>query len=87
MNEQRTYWGIQCRTCRELIAFDGCPYVSFGPRAASLKPGAICCNQGHNHIYFPRDFCFYPSQTLITEATMKGNRTIYAEINLPGRVA
>ena len=74
MSEQRTYWGNLCRTCRKLIAFDTCSYISFGPRAASMKPGAIRCNQGHNHIYYPRDFCFYPSAVPISEATMEANR-------------
>ena len=87
MSEQRMYWGILCRTCRELVAFDTCPYVSFGPGAAGIKPGAIRCNQGHNHIYFPGDFCLFPSATLITETIMKANRVIYGEINPRGRVA
>ena len=55
-DKQTTYWGVICRTCRELVAFDNCPYISFGPGAAGMKPGAIRCGRGHNHIYFPRDF-------------------------------
>jgi hypothetical protein len=80
-HEQREYWGILCRTCRELVAFDARPYVSFGPGAASTKPGAICCGMGHTHIYFPRDFKFHPSAVPVAEKTMEGNRAAYAAVN------
>jgi hypothetical protein len=87
MSEQTIYWGVLCRTCRELVAFDTRPYVSFGPGAVSMKPGAIRCNRGHNHIYYPRDYCFHPSANRISEATMEANRTLYGKINPSGRVA
>jgi len=76
-----TYWGVPCRTCHELVAFDVCPYMSFGSGAASMKPGTILCSQGHNHIYFPRDFAFIPSAVLIADETMQENRAAYAAIN------
>jgi hypothetical protein len=79
------YWGVLCRTCRELVAFDIAPYVSFGPAAASMKPGAIRCQLGHNHIYFPRDFGFRGSAVPIAEAVMRDNRQVYRAINSPGK--
>jgi hypothetical protein len=87
MSEHTTYWGVLCRTCGELVAFDTPPYVSFGPGAASMKPGAIRCNRGHTHIYYPRDYSFRPSANPISEATMDANRTLYCKINPSGRVA
>ncbi len=76
-----TYWGILCRTCRALVAFDTCPYVSFGPGAASMRPGAIRCSLGHNHIYYPRDFGFLPSVVPIAGAVMSENRETFKAIN------
>jgi len=76
-----TYWGIRCKTCLKLVAFDAAPYPSFGPRASNLKPGAICCANGHNHIYFPRDFQFIASEASIPDAVMEQNRVAYAAIN------
>jgi hypothetical protein len=87
MTEQKPYWGILCRTCRQLVAFDTSPYVSFGAGAASMKPGAISCRQGHMHIYFPRDFCFRPSPTSIPDAALEENRAAYRAINPPTRAA
>jgi hypothetical protein len=83
-NKETPYWGVLCRTCRELVAFDTCPYMSFGPEAASMKPGAIRCGQGHNHIYFPRDFQFCASAAPIPDAVMGENRELYRAINSPG---
>jgi hypothetical protein len=80
-DSETIYWGILCRTCRDVVAFDICPYVSFGPGAASMKPDAIRCGHGHNHIYFPRDFQFVPSAVPIPDATMQENREAYRAIN------
>ena len=76
-----TYWGVLCRSCHELVAFDVCPYTSFGPRAAGMRPGTVRCGQGHNHIYFPRDFEFIPSAVPIADGTMRENREAYAAVN------
>jgi hypothetical protein len=84
---QTTFWGVLCRTCRELIAFDICPYTSFGPGAASMKPGSIRCGLGHNHIYYPRDFGFLSSVVLIPDATMGENRAAFAAVNPSGFVS
>jgi hypothetical protein len=82
MTEKTTaYWGILCRTCSELVAFDKGPYHSFGPEAASMRPGAILCGQGHNHIYFPNDFHFIPSAVRIPDAVMERNRDVYRAVN------
>jgi hypothetical protein len=83
MSEQRTYWGILCRTCGDLVAFDTGPFVSFVCGTASRKPGAIRCDQGHTHIYFPGDFRYYPSVAPIADKTMEENRAVYRAINLP----
>jgi hypothetical protein len=84
-DNETTYWGILCRTCREPVAFDVCPYPSFGPGAANVKPSAIRCGQGHNHIYFPRDFRFFPSAVPIAHSVMQENRDAYRAINLFAR--
>ena len=79
--DEKAYWGILCRTCQELVAFDICPYVSFGPGAASMRPGAIRCGHDHIHIYFPRDFQFCASELPIEAAVMQNNRDAYKAIN------
>ena len=76
-----TYWGIRCRTCGDLVAFDTPPYHEFGLASANSKPGAICCDGGHYHIYFPRDFQFFSSETRITDATLKRNCEAYHATN------
>jgi hypothetical protein len=78
---ETTYWGVLCRSCVELVAFDICPYLSFGPGAANAHPGAIRCAHGHNHIYFPRDFQFFYSDVSIDDAVMQGNREAYRAID------
>src|SRR5665213_3005737 len=80
-DSETIYWGILCRTCRDVVAFDICPYVSFGPGAASMRPGAVRCGHGHNHIYFPRDFQFFASESPIEEAVMLENREAYNATN------
>jgi hypothetical protein len=79
------YWGVLCRTCQGLVAFDMAPYVSFGPKASSLKPGAIRCGQGHNHIYFPRDFRFASFVARISDEVMRKNRDVFRAINPYGQ--
>jgi hypothetical protein len=81
MTNNTTYWGIKCRTCRELVAFDASPYLSFGSEAASIRPGAIRCRQGHVHIYFPNDFHFLLSEVPIPDAVMEKNREVYRSVN------
>jgi hypothetical protein len=66
------------------VAFDVAPYVSFGPKAASVKPGAVRCAQGHNHIYFPRDFGFFSFAVAISDDVMRENREVYRSINSVG---
>src|ERR1035441_7780133 len=81
MSEETTYWGILCRTCSEPVAFDIRPCQMCGPGAANVRPGAIRCVHGHNHIYFPRDFRLFPSSVPITAATIQENRQAYLAIN------
>ena len=79
--EELLYWGVLCRTCRELVAFDVCPYVSFGPGAIGMKPGAIQCAEGHSHTYFPLDFRFIPWISRIPAELMERNREAFKAAN------
>jgi hypothetical protein len=81
MNEQVTYWGILCRSCLQPVAFETSSNQGFVFGSANTRPGAIRCAEGHNHIYFPRDFRFTPSAVAITEATMRANREAYKATN------
>ena len=81
MTDGATYWGVLCRSWAGPIAFDARPCNESRLWSANTKPGAIRCFLGHNHIYFPRDFRFFPSTTLITDATMQDNRAAYEAIN------
>jgi hypothetical protein len=76
---QPTYWGVLCRSCAELVAFDNSPYLSF--EAANMHPGAIRCTHGHNHLYLPRDFQFFFSDDPIGNAVMQKNRETYKATN------
>jgi hypothetical protein len=80
-NNRMTYWGILCRTCRELTAFDTRPCDSVGPGAPSMRPCAIRCRLGHNHIYFPRDFRLRPSAILIADAVIQKNCEAFMATN------
>jgi hypothetical protein len=81
MSSETKYWGIWCRACLEPVAFDTRPYHQFGLGSASVRPGAIRCGRGHNHIYFPRDFRFFASAVAISEETMQENRSAYIATN------
>jgi len=72
-----TYWGVLCRSCIELVAFDTNAYPSFESGSASMNPGSIRCAHGHVHIYFPRDFQFFFSDVSISDVAMHGNREAY----------
>lgn len=76
-----TYWGVLCRSCAELVAFDISPYCSFGAGAANVKPGAIRCAHGHNHIYIPRDFQFFLSDFPISDVAIQANREAHRAVN------
>jgi hypothetical protein len=76
-----TYWGVLCRSCAELYAFDISPFRSFGAGAASMNSGAIRCAHGHVHIYFPRDYQFFFSDIPLTDAALQANREAYSAAN------
>jgi hypothetical protein len=80
-NAKDTYWGILCRSCQELVAFDRCPYPTFGAGAANQQPAAIRCSHGHNFIYFPRDFQFVTSALSIPDTVLLHNRETFRAIN------
>jgi hypothetical protein len=82
-----SYWGVLCRSCVELVAFDTYPYLSFGSGAASMNPGTVRCAHGHIHIYFPRDFQFFFSDLPLTDTAMQGNREAYRAINPSSQVS
>jgi len=79
-NKTTAYWGILCRNCQDLIAFDIRPHASFGPGVAGTKPGTIRCGCSHSNIYFPRDFQFISSTGSVTDAVMQENRRAYTAI-------
>jgi hypothetical protein len=76
-----TYWGIRCRSCSQLVAFDVAPFHEFGLGSVNDKPGAVRCVAGHNCIYFPRDFRFYDSPVAISGDAMEKNRATYHAVN------
>ena len=81
MNQERTYWGVTCRSCQQPIAFDIAPYHQAGLGILNLRPGTINCASGHLHIYFPHDFHFFQSESLITDTVMQANRDAYWDRN------
>jgi len=87
MSNATKYWGVLCQTCSGPIAFDTRPYNRSGLGSANTKPGAIRCGLDHNHIYFPRDFRFFPSDGPITDATMQENRAAYEGVNASSKPA
>jgi hypothetical protein len=85
MSIESTYWGIFCRTCRDPVAFDKSPYHRSAVGVFNLSAGAIRCTNGHDHIYFPRDFAFFSSEKPIVDAVMQDHCVAYRAINLAGR--
>jgi hypothetical protein len=81
LDHPTTYWGVSCRGCSEVVAFDVAPYTSFGPRAASTRPGAIRCSLGHSYVYFPGDFQFLASSVAISDEVMRKNRDAFQADN------
>ena len=77
MSHERTYWGVTCRSCKQPVAFDIAPYHQAGLGILNLRPGTINCASGHLHIYFPHDYHFFQSASLITESDMQANRDAY----------
>jgi len=73
LSRETTYWGVFCRSCSAPIAFGAPSHHQFQMESAYAKPGSIRCANGHNHIYFPRDFQFFTSAA-IPEAVLQANR-------------
>jgi hypothetical protein len=86
MNKETIYWGVLCRKCSEPVAFGSPSHQQFELGSAYARPGAIRCTNGHNHIYFPRDFKFFASAEEISDAAMRGNREAH-RVNNPVMVA
>jgi hypothetical protein len=81
MKKQTIYWGVVCRKCSSPVAF-GCPsHHQFELGTAYDRPGAIQCANGHNAIYFPRDFKFFSSDEEISDDTMRRNREAHRATN------
>jgi hypothetical protein len=83
MSKQMIVWGVMCRACSAPIAFGSPSHHRFELESTFAKPGAIRCANGHNYIYFPRDFKFFVSAESIPEATMQKNREAHSAINPP----
>jgi hypothetical protein len=81
MSRENTYWGILCRKCSAPIAFGSPSHQQFKLESTCARPGAIRCPNGHNHIYFPRDFNFFESAEVIPETAMEKNRRDHSAIN------
>ena len=81
MSNETIYWGILCRQCSELVAFCAPSHQQFELASRCAKPGAIRCANGHNYIYFPRDFRFFTSAVAIPEAVMQRNLEAHSAIN------
>ena len=81
MTKQTIYWGVMCRKCSAAVAFGSPSHHQFELGTAYDRPGAICCAQGHNAIYFPRDFKFFSSDEVISDDTMRGNREAHQATN------
>ena len=75
------YWGIRCRSCSKLVAFGSRLPQRHEPGDESSRPGTIHCAQGHVHIYFPHDFCFFLSEVAIPDAVLQKNLDTYKTIN------
>ena len=81
MSNETIYWGILCRQCSELVAFGAPSHQHFEVESECARPGAIRCANGHNYIYFPRDFRFFTSAVAIPEAVMQRNLEAHSAIN------
>jgi hypothetical protein len=80
VNEEKTYWGIECRTCGEFIPFGIRPSHSSVRAVALPRPGAYECYRGHKHVYFVEDIHFSKGTISVTEAQMEENRAAYKRI-------
>lgn len=81
--KQTIYWGVLCRACSEPVAFGSPSHQQFELETEYGRPGSICCEQGHNFFYFPRDFKFFSSAEVISDAVMQRNRDAHWAINPP----
>jgi hypothetical protein len=81
MTKQTIYWGVVCRKCSGAIAFGSPTHHQFELGTAYDRPGAVRCAQGHNAIYFPRDFKFFSSDEEISDDAMRGNREAHRANN------
>jgi hypothetical protein len=81
MSKQMIVWGVLCRSCSQPVAFGSPSHQQFELESAYAKPGAIRCANGHNYIYFPRDFKFFVSAEEIPEAAMLKNREAHNAVN------
>lgn len=76
-----TYWGVLCRKCLDPIVFGSPSHPRFELESEFARPGTIRCANGHDYIYFPRDFKFFESAVEITDAAMEHNRQVHRAVN------
>ena len=76
-----TYWGVLCRKCLDPIVFGSPSHPQFRVETEFARPGTVCCPNGHEFIYFPRDFKFFESELEIPEVAMQRNRETHRAVN------
>jgi hypothetical protein len=81
LNKQITYWGVLCRRCSDPVVFGSPSHPQFQMESEFARPGTIRCANGHDYIYFPRDFKFFVLDTEITDAAMERNRQAHRAVN------
>jgi hypothetical protein len=81
MSKEMIVWGILCRSCSQPVAFGSPSHPQFELESAYARPGTIRCANGHDYIYFPRDFKFFVSAEPIPEGVMQKNREAHKAIN------
>jgi hypothetical protein len=75
------YWGVLCRRCLDPVVFGSPSHPQFQMESEFARPGAVRCANGHDYIYFPRDFKFFESAEEITAAAMERNRLAHRAVN------
>jgi hypothetical protein len=84
MAERITDWGIQCRTCSQIIILGTKLDPRFEDFFKFLRPGSFRCAHNHTHDYDSDDVFFAsPSETPATEAEILKNRASYDLLGPP----
>jgi hypothetical protein len=84
MEEPTIYWGIQCTTCLQTIAFGVRGDHSYGFARAFLKPGEFECLRGRSNTYNSDNLHFFKFEEVISDAAIQKNRAGYRLLDQPG---